>query len=178
MAPKPNLHLAARIYERKTMTAITIGMPAPDFALATDAGDTFRLSDMRGRPVVLYFYPQDDTEGCTIENREFSALAPDFAALGVKLVGISPDSIADHCKFRDKYGLSVTLAADPEHKAIDAYGLWQEKTTFGRRYVGLVRTSFLIDAEGRIAGIWTVTRIKRHAAAVLEAARALVAGQA
>jgi peroxiredoxin Q/BCP len=160
------------------MTAIATGMPAPDFALQTDAGTTFRLSEMRGAPVVLYFYPQDDTEGCTIENQEFSALAPEFARLGVKLVGISPDSVSDHCKFRDKYGLSVTLASDPDHKAIAPYGLWQEKTTFGRTYVGLVRTSFLIDAEGRIAGIWKVTRIKKHAASMLEAARALVSGTA
>jgi peroxiredoxin Q/BCP len=159
------------------MTAITPGTLAPDFTLETDAGTPFRLSAMRGTPVVLYFYPQDDTEGCTIENREFSTLAPDFAALGVKLVGISPDSIADHCKFRDKYGLAVTLASDPDHKAIEPYGLWEEKTTFGRRYVGLVRSTFLIDAEGRIAGAWKVTRIMNHADTVLAAARALVSGK-
>ncbi|HEY4200517.1 MAG TPA: peroxiredoxin [Devosiaceae bacterium] len=153
---------------------MTPGAKAPDFSLETASGTTFRLSSQLGHPVVLYFYPQDDTEGCTIENMDFSRLAPDFAALGVTLVGISPDSVADHCKFRDKYGLGTTLASDPEHKAIGAFDLWKPKKTFGREYIGLVRTTVLIDASGRIAQLWTVTRIKNHAATVLEAAKALV----
>jgi peroxiredoxin Q/BCP len=155
------------------MPALQKGAPAPDFELPTDKGDVFRLSQQRGSPVVLYFYPQDDTEGCTIENMEFSAEAAEFERLGVRILGISPDSIADHCAFRDKYRLGITLAADPERKAIEAYGLWGLKHTFGRDYIGLIRTSFLVDGDGRIAEIWPVTRIKGHAAKVLAAARAL-----
>lgn len=157
------------------MSGIDIGSKAPDFALPTDRNEIFRLSEHKGSPVVLVFYPQDDTEGCTIENIEFSQLMPEFRGLGAEVVGISPDSVADHCRFRDKYQLSLTLAADPEHKAIRAYGVWGPKTTFGRDYTGLIRTTFLIDANGRIAGIWRVNRIKAHAAEVLEAARALAA---
>lgn len=157
------------------MASIEIGEKAPDFVLATDRNEVFRLSEHAGSPVVLVFYPQDDTEGCTIENIEFTQLMPEFRNLGAEVVGISPDSVADHCKFRDKYQLTLTLAADPERRAIDAYGVWGPKTTFGRDYVGLIRTTFLIGPDGRIAGIWRVNRIKAHAAEVLEATRALVA---
>lgn len=153
-----------------------LGERAPDFEILGDDGKPFSLSAQRGRPVVLFFYPQDDTEGCTIENVEFSDLAPAFAALGVTLIGISPDSVADHCAFRDKYRLSVKLLSDPDHKAIQAFGLWQSKVTFGRHYVGLVRSTYFIDAEGRIAGHWKVTRIKNHAQTVLAAVRARLAG--
>jgi peroxiredoxin Q/BCP len=156
------------------MTSIDIGTKAPDFALTTDRNETFRLSEHRGAPVVLVFYPQDDTEGCTIENIEFTQLMPEFRKLGAEVVGISPDSVDDHCKFRDKFQLAVTLAADPDHQAIDAYRVWGPKTTFGHDYVGLIRTTFLVGPDGRIAGIWRVNRIKAHAADVLEAARALV----
>lgn len=152
-----------------------IGSKAPDFALPTDRNEMFRLSEHIGWPVVLVFYPQDDTEGCTIENIEFTQLVPEFRRLGAEVVGISPDSVADHCKFRDKYQLALTLAADPEHEAIRAYDVWGPKTTFGRDYMGLIRTTFLVGPDGRIAGIWRVNRIKAHAAEVLEAARALVA---
>lgn len=157
------------------MAVVDIGMRAPDFALITDRNETFRLSDHRGSPVVLVFYPQDDTEGCTIENLEFSRLMPEFGALGAKVVGISPDSVASHCSFRDKHGLELALAADPEHQAINAYGVWGPKTTFGRDYVGLIRTTFLVDPEGTVARAWRVTRIKGHAAQVLEAVRRLAA---
>jgi peroxiredoxin Q/BCP len=157
------------------MTAIDIGKTAPDFALTTDRNEIFRLSEHRGSPVVLVFYPQDDTEGCTIENIEFTQLMPEFRKLGARVVGISPDSVADHCKFRDKYQLALTLAADPDHQAIDAYEVWGPKTTFGHDYVGLIRTTFLVGPDGRIAGIWRVNRIKAHAADVLEKTRELVA---
>lgn len=153
------------------MSQPTKGDKAPDFEIADHDGNPFRLSALRGTPVVLFFYPQDDTEGCTIENIEFSNLAPEFAALGVTLVGISPDSVKDHCAFREKYGLQIPLLADPEHKAVDAFGLWQSKVTFGREYVGLVRSSYFIDAKGKIAGHWKVTRIKNHAQIVLDAVR-------
>jgi thioredoxin-dependent peroxiredoxin len=157
------------------MTSIKTGKKAPDFALTTDRNETFRLSEHRGSPVVLVFYPQDDTEGCTIENIEFTQLMPEFKKLGAEVVGISPDSVDDHCKFRDKYQLALTLVADPDHEAIDAYGVWGPKSTFGRDYVGLIRTTFLIGPDGKIAGIWRVNRIKAHAADVLEATRSLVA---
>lgn len=155
------------------MTTIAVGDEAPDFELETDARETFRLSAQKGRPVVLFFYPEDDTEGCTIENLEFTQLKPEFDRLGVQLLGISPDTVEKHCAFRDKYELKVPLAADPDRKVIEAYGLWQRKKMFGNEYDGLVRTTFLIDAKGRIAGVWPVTRIKGHAAAALEAAREL-----
>lgn len=150
------------------------GRLAPDFALTTDSGALFRLSDQRGKPVVLFFYPQDDTEGCTIENREFSSLSGAFAELGVVVLGISPDSVASHCAFRDKYGLDVPLAADPDHQAISAYGVWGPKTTFGHHHIGLIRTTFLVDRDGRIAETVKVTRIKGHAGRMLESARKLL----
>lgn len=152
-----------------------VGDLAPDFEIGDQDGVPFRLSAQRDKPVVLFFYPQDDTEGCTIENIDFSALASEFAALGVLLLGISPDTSADHCAFRSKHRLAVRLLADPEHKAIDAFGLWQTKTTFGREYMGLVRSTYFIDAEGRIAAHWKVTRIKNHAQTVLDTVRRLLA---
>lgn len=151
-----------------------IGAKAPDFDLVTDSGDRFRLSKEKGHPVVLYFYPEDDTGGCTIENLEFTAQMPEFLKLGVTVLGISPDSVEKHCAFRDKYKLAVPLAADPEHQAIAAYGLWQLKKMFGVEFMGLKRTSFLIAADGTIAGVYPATRIKGHAEKVLAAAQALV----
>lgn len=152
-----------------------VGDLAPDFEIGDQDGVPFRLSAQRDKPVVLFFYPQDDTEGCTIENIDFSALASEFAALGVLLLGISPDTAADHCAFRSKHSLAVRLLADPEHEVIDAFGLWQTKTTFGREYMGLVRSTYFIDAEGRIAAHWKVTRIKNHAQTVLDTVRRLLA---
>ena len=156
------------------MATIAIGKNAPDFALPTDSGALFRLSEQRGTPVILFFYPADDTEGCTIENIEFTAQMPAFGKLGAKVVGISPDSVEKHCAFRDKYNLGIILAADPEHQAIEAYGVWGAKTNFGRPYVGLIRTSFLVGRDGKIAGIFPVPRIKGHAGKVLAATRELV----
>lgn len=157
------------------MTLPLPGAPAPLFTLPCDDGTSFDLSAERGHFVVLFFYPQDDTEGCTIENREFSDLASDFSALGVALVGISPDSPADHGKFRARYGLKPRLAADPNHIAIAAYGVWGDKKMFGRPYVGLLRTTFIIGPDGRIAEVIPVPRIKGHAAAALARIRALLA---
>jgi thioredoxin-dependent peroxiredoxin len=159
------------------MASLAAGDNAPDFELQTDSMVPFRLSEHRGEPIVLFFYPQDGTEGCTVENIEFTHMMPQFEALGVKVVGISPDTVETHCKFRDKHGLAVRLAADPDRKVIDAYGVWGPKTLYGRAFEGLIRTTFLIDADGRIAEAWTVRRIKGHAAAVLEAARKLVGGR-
>jgi peroxiredoxin Q/BCP len=147
---------------------------APDFDLPTAAGPTFRLSAHRGNPVVLFFYAEDDTEGCTIENQEFSALLPDFAALGVAVAGISEDSLDKHRKFCGKYRLEVTLIADPGHVAIERYGVWGPKVTFGHHLIGLIRTTFLIGPNGRVLASWRVTRIRGHAAKVLASARELL----
>lgn len=158
------------------MTTLKEGDPAPDFSIALDDGSTFRLSDHRGKPVVLYFYPEDDSGGCTDENREFSERARAFADLGAVLLGISPDSVASHVKFRNKYGLVLPLGSDPDHLAIGAFGLWQMKKLYGREFMGLIRTSFIIGADGRVARIIRATRILGHAQKMLEALQVHVAG--
>ena len=151
------------------MTHLKVGDPAPDFTLALDDGGNFSLSAQRGKPVVIFFYPEDDSGGCTDENVEFSDLSPEFAARGAVLLGISPNDIDSHKKFRAKYGLKVPLAEDPERLAIEGFGLWQLKKLYGREFMGLIRTSVIIDAEGKIAAIIRATRIKGHAAKVLAA---------
>ena len=158
------------------MTELREGDPAPDFTLPLDDGSQFTLSAERGHPVVLYFYPEDDSGGCVDENKEFSERAGQFHALGARLVGISPDTVESHVKFRRKYGLMSPLAADPERRAIEAFGLWQMKKLYGREFMGLIRTSFIIDAEGRVARIIRATRILGHAQKMLEALEAHVAG--
>ncbi len=151
------------------MTHLKAGDPAPDFTLALDDGGSFTLSAQRGKPVVIFFYPEDDSGGCTDENVEFSDLSPEFAARGAVLLGISPNDIDSHKKFRAKYGLKVPLAADPDRLAIEGFGIWQLKRLYGREFMGLIRTSFIIDAQGKIAAIIRATRIKGHAAKVLAA---------
>lgn len=150
-----------------------IGSPAPDFELTTDAYEKFRLSRNLGRPVVIYFYPQDDTEGCTLENIEFTDLMPEFRKLKAVVIGISPDTVEKHCSFRDKFNLGVPLASDPDHAVIDAYGLWQLKKLWGVEYMGVKRATVVIDAEGNVAALLLANRIKGHAAKVLESVRAL-----
>ena len=152
-----------------TMTDLLEGAPAPDFTLPLDDGSSFHLASHLGHPVVLYFYPEDDSGGCTDENREFSERMDAFHALGARLVGISPDSVEKHRKFRSKYGLKSPLASDPERMAIEAYGLWKLKKLYGREFMGLIRTSFIIGADGRIVRIIRATRILGHAQKVLEA---------
>ena len=156
------------------MASLAVGSKAPDFELPTDTGVPFSLSALRGRPVVLFFYPEDDTEGCTVENLEFTALAAEFETLGVAVLGISPDTIEKHCRFRDKHHLAVRLAADADHKVTSRYGAWGPKKMFGHAYDGVIRTTFLIGANGKLAGVWKVTRIKGHAKAVLDSAAALI----
>lgn len=153
--------------------ALNEGMPAPDFTLPTDGGGSLTLSSLRGRKVVLYAYPQDDTTSCTNEALSFDALRDDFAAAGTTVIGISPDSVKRHDKFKQKYGLQLTLVSDEERKAIEAYALWVEKQMYGRHYMGVERSTFLIDGAGRIARVWTKVRVKGHAEAVLAAAREL-----
>ncbi|WP_332693469.1 peroxiredoxin [Devosia sp.] len=157
------------------MPDLTEGDLAPDFTLPLDDGQIFHLAAARGRPVVLYFYPEDDSGGCTDENREFSDRAAAFAELGARLVGISPDTVQSHVKFRKKYNLVVPLASDPEHLAVEPYGLWKLKKLYGREFMGLIRTSFIIGADGRVARIIRATRILGHAQKMLEALEAHVA---
>lgn len=155
------------------MADLDMGDMAPDFVLPRDGGGTISLKDLRGKPVVLYFYPQDDTTGCTKEAVAFSQLLPEFRKAGAAVVGLSPDSAKKHDKFKAKHGLVIDLAADEERKVIDAYHLWVEKQMYGRTYMGVERATFLIDKDGRIARVWRKVRVKGHAEAVLEAVRTL-----
>jgi peroxiredoxin Q/BCP len=149
------------------------GDKAPGFELPTDAGQPLKLSRLKGRPVVLYFYPKDDTSGCTLEAKDFSRLAPEFAKLGVEVIGVSPDSVESHAKFRRKHDLAVGLAADTDKAVANAYGVWVEKSMYGRKYMGVERSTFLIDRKGRIARSWRKVKVPGHAADVLAAAKAL-----
>lgn len=155
------------------MAELKIGDAAPDIALPVTGGGEFKLADHRGKPVVVFFYPEDDTKSCTAEAIDFSALAGDFEAAGAALVGISPDTIAKHDKFRAKHGLIQPLASDERRAALEAYGVWAQKSMYGRSYMGVVRSTFLIGPDGRIAKIWSNLRVKGHAAEVLEAVKAL-----
>ncbi|TPI15424.1 peroxiredoxin [Mesorhizobium sp. B4-1-3] len=155
------------------MADLQVGDAAPQFDLPRDGGGSLSLAAFLGRPVVLYFYPQDDTTGCTSEAIGFSQLKPEFEKTGAVVIGLSPDSVKKHDKFKAKHGLTVDLVADEERKVIEAYHLWVEKTLYGRKYMGVERATFLIDKEGRIARIWRQVRVKGHAEAVLEAVRAL-----
>jgi thioredoxin-dependent peroxiredoxin len=149
-----------------------VGDLAPDFTLPSDS-DTITLSSLKGKPVVLYFYPKDDTSGCTKEAIAFSQLKSEFDKIGARVIGLSPDSAEKHAKFRKKHELTVDLAADEDRTALEAYGVWVEKSMYGRKYMGVERATFLIDAEGRIAHVWEKVKVAGHAEAVLEAARAL-----
>jgi peroxiredoxin Q/BCP len=152
---------------------IADGDKAPDFELPTDAGDRLKLSRLKGKPVVLYFYPKDDTSGCTAEAKDFSRLAPDFRKAGAEVVGISPDSVESHAKFRKKHDLGVRLAADADKAVALAYGVWVEKSMYGRKYMGVERSTFLIDGKGRLARSWRKVKVPGHAEEVLAAVREL-----
>lgn len=151
------------------------GDKAPDFNLPTDGGRSIKLSGLKGHTVVVYFYPKDDTSGCTKEAQAFTALAAEFAEAGVRVIGISPDSVESHAKFRAKYDLAVDLVADPERKAIEAFGVWVEKSMYGRKYMGVDRSTFLIDGKGKIVRVWHKVKVPGHADEVLAAAKALAA---
>lgn len=143
------------------------GDKAPAFDLPSDGGGRLALNAFRGRSVVLYFYPKDDTEGCTLEAKEFNALAPAFARAGAVVVGISPDSPKSHDKFKAKHELDLPLVSDEEKSVALAYGVWVEKTMYGRSFMGVERATFLISPEGRIERIWRKVSAKGHAEAVL-----------
>lgn len=145
---------------------------APDFELPTEDGSV-RLSRLRGKPVVIYFYPKDDTSGCTAEARDFDDLRAEFARAGAEVIGISPDSVESHAKFRRKHDLDLTLASDEQKSAAEAYGVWVEKSMYGRKYMGVERSTFLIDAGGNIAKVWRKVKVPGHAKAVLLAVRDL-----
>lgn len=154
------------------MTDLSIGDTAPDFDLPTDEGN-LKLSDLKGSKVVLFFYPKDDTPGCTKEAIGFTEAKAQFEEAGTRLVGLSPDKAAKHAKFRAKHGLEVDLVADEEHTALTAYGVWKEKSMYGKTYMGVERSTFLIDADGKIAEIWRKVKVPGHVEAVLEKAQSL-----
>jgi len=151
-----------------------VGDTLPDVAMATPDGGTVRPADFAGRKLVLFFYPKDDTPGCTTENKDFSALLPQFEAAGTCVLGISKDPPKKHEKFIAKHGLTAPLASDPEEGGLsDALGFWTEKSMYGRSYMGMVRSTVLVGADGRVAQVWSPVKVKGHAAEVLEAAKAL-----
>ena len=153
------------------MTTMTEGAPAPDFDLETPDGRV-KLADFAGKTIVLYFYPKDDTAGCTREAQDFTGLAAEFAKAGVAVIGVSKDSVASHRKFATKYDLAVRLAADPSGETVERYGSWVEKSLYGRKYMGVDRSTFLIK-DGKVAKMWRKVKVPNHAQAVLDAARAL-----
>ncbi len=153
------------------------GDKAPDFDLPTDGGGRFRLSKERGKAVVVYFYPKDDTSGCTMEAIDFSGSKAAFDRLNTLVVGISPDGPGAHDKFKAKHGLSIALAADEEKATANAYGVWVEKSMYGRKYMGVERSTFLVGRDGAIARAWRSVKVPGHVEEVLDAARAL-AGKA
>lgn len=144
------------------------GDPAPDFELPADDGSTVSLSDLRGRKVILYFYPKDDTSGCTTEACEFRDLMPDLSDRDAVVLGVSPDPVESHRKFKKKYDLNFPLLADEHHSVAEAYGVWKEKSMFGNTFWGVERSTFLIDEEGILEKVWRRVRPKGHAAAVAE----------
>jgi len=146
---------------------------APDFTLPRDGGGTVSLAELAGAPVVLFFYPKDDTSGCTKESIAFSDLYAEFQALGAHVFGISKDSVAKHNKFRAKHGLSVPLLSDEGTTTCEDYGVWKEKSMYGKTYMGIERTTVLIGADGKIAQIWPKVKVAGHAEAVLAAVKAL-----
>lgn len=155
------------------MATLAVGNSAPDFTLSADGGASVSLSALRGRKVVLFFFPKADTSGCTIEAKEFSALKGAFAKADTEVVGISADPVRAQDRFKAKHGLSVALASDEAKGTLGEYGVWIEKSMYGRKYMGVDRVTLLIDREGRIAQIWPKVKIEGHAEEVLEAAKAL-----
>ena len=156
--------------------ALQPGDKAPDFNLPSDEGGDIRLEDLSGRTVVLYFYPKDDTTGCTSEAKAFTAAASDFDGAGATVVGVSKDPVKSHGKFRQKYDLKVRLGSDVEGKTVEGYGVWVEKSMYGRKYMGIERATFLIDGAGVVRRVWRKVSVSGHAEDVLAAAKALKSG--
>ena len=152
---------------------IDVGDPAPEFTLPTDGGGSVTLSALKGKPVVIYFYPKDDTPGCTKEACGFRDLTPDFDKVDAVVIGVSKDSPAKHDKFKAKYELPFTLASDEDGGMIEAYGAWVEKSMYGKKYMGIDRSTFVIDKDGVVRAVWRKVKVPGHVDAVLEAVNAL-----
>lgn len=155
------------------MNRLEKGDIAPDFNLPRDGGKKQTLSELRGHPVVLYFYPKDDTSGCTLEAHNFTQLKPEFDKLGIAVIGMSPDKPEKHDKFKTKHDLDVILVSDEDKSTLQAYGVWVEKSMYGRKYMGVERSTFLIDKNGNIAEIWRKVKVPGHAKIVLDSAAAI-----
>ena len=151
---------------------LDVGDVAPDFTLPIDGGGEITLSSMRGKKVVLYFYPKDDTSGCTKEACDFREKISEFTKAGAVILGMSPDSVKKHDKFKAKYDLPFSLVADEEKTALEAFGVWVEKSMYGRKYMGVERSTFLIDADGSIQSVWRKVKVPGHVDAVLDALQA------
>ena len=155
------------------MPELKVGDKAPAFTLPRDGGEIVSLEALKGKPVVLFFYPKDDTSGCTAEAIAFTALKPEFDKLGVAVIGMSPNSVKSHDKFIAKHDLDIPLVADEEMSALEAYGVWVEKSMYGRKYMGVERSTVLIGADGTIVELWRKVKVPGHAEEVLAAAKAL-----
>ena len=153
--------------------ALGIGDKVPNFKLPTDGGGQLALADLKGGKTVLYFYPKDDTSGCTQEAKDFTALAKDFAKAKTRIVGVSKDPPKKHDKFKEKYGIPYTLISDEETSLCQAFGIWVQKTLYGRKYMGIERSTFLIDDKGKIRKVWRKVKVKGHAADVLSSLKGL-----
>jgi peroxiredoxin Q/BCP len=153
--------------------SVEIGDKAPDFTLPTDGNGSVTLSKLKGKKVVLYFYPKDDTSGCTAEACGFRDSLPDYNGIDAEVIGISKDTVASHDKFKKKHNLPFLLASDAQSDVCEKYGVWVEKSMYGRKYMGIERSTFLIDGAGIVRGAWHKVRVPGHVAAVLAAARAL-----
>ena len=168
------MHVHGQKRQKKGISVtIADGMTPPDFELPDGDGKTVKLSALRGRPVVVYFYPKDDTPGCTTEAKDFTCVAQDFRDAGAELLGISPDGPASHRKFQEKHALDVRLLSDEARSAAEAYGVWVEKQMYGRTCMGVERATFLIDTAGKVARVWRNVRVPGHADEVLAAVRAM-----
>ncbi|WP_198964792.1 peroxiredoxin [Bradyrhizobium sp. C9] len=172
-ASKPLKPKAAASVTKPSAVTLTEGAAAPDFDLPRDGGGSVSLRDFAGKKLVLFFYPRADTPGCTREAIDFTRLKNAFAASGAEVVGISADTVKAQESFRNKHQLSVPLASDPAHQMLEAYGAWGEKSMYGRTFMGIIRTTVLVDSSGKVARIWRHVKVDGHAEAVLEAARSL-----
>lgn len=150
-----------------------VGAKAPAFSLPDQDGNTVSLKDFKGKTVVLYFYPKDDTSGCTAQACDFRDALPDFTALAAVVLGVSPDPVKSHAKFRDKYELTFPILADPEHGVLEAYGVWQEKSMYGKKYMGVQRTTVVIDGKGVVRQVFEKVKVPGHVEAVREVVQGL-----
>ena len=150
------------------MAILEVGSKAPELDIVNQNGETKSLADYKGKWLVLYFYPKDNTPGCTTEAKDFSSMIEEFKKNNAEVVGVSPDTVKKHCNFIEKQNLTVELLADPEQKVLESYGVWQLKKNYGKEYMGVVRTTYVIDTEGNIARVWEKVKVKGHVLEVLE----------